>query len=312
LWFHHKNYKRKGSISFLKGQFDTETKRQFTVQNFGRQHHKHMVLGNGNVSPLPPKVQDEAAAAIVNFWKSRYVQKWKQQRLIIRAKPTTAPTPRKVAEKRKDRNNNIISPNDDIITSPNARRPHNRPSISATPVAAVSEEPSDIETETPCKPISSKRLFITTPAEFKTPSKHPTDVNTPSKCPTLSPTTPHMISELTASLNHLNVTPLVRRSNSYLSPTKASRARDAALLHAGKKNPGVGNALIRAGKMLEYDTEEKKLKTGGTIRARRAADGQLQKICQIKNVIVGIPPRELEASKCHQLWGPAASVPVVY
>jgi hypothetical protein len=38
----------------------------------------------------------------------------------------------------------------------------------------------------------------------------------------------------------------------------------------------------------------------------------LQKIRQIKNVIVGTPPRELEAYKCHQLWGPVASVPVGY
>jgi hypothetical protein len=127
-----------------------------------------------------------------------------------------------------------------------------------------------------------------------------------------------MISELTeSSLNYLNVTPAVKsRSQNFLSPTKASKARHEALLKAGRKNAGVGNALIRAGRVLKNnDIEEKTVLTNnGTKRAGSSADGILQTVGRINNnnVNVGSPPRELQAPKYHQLWGPAVTVPVGY
>jgi hypothetical protein len=121
-----------------------------------------------------------------------------------------------------------------------------------------------METSTPHKANPARKLFSLSP--------------TPRTTPTTSPTTPHMISELTESLNHLNVTPAVSRSHNFLSPTKASKARHEALLKAGRKNAGVGNALIRAGTVLKNDIEEKTLLTNGTRRAESAADGILQTV----------------------------------
>jgi hypothetical protein len=122
-----------------------------------------------------------------------------------------------------------------------------------------------------------------------------------------------MISELTKSLDHLNVTPAVSRSHNFLSPTKTSKARLEALLKAGRKNAGVDNALIRAGTVLKNDIEEKTLLTNGTRRAGSAADGILQTVRRINNVNVGSPPTEIREPKYHQLWGPAAvTVPVGY
>jgi hypothetical protein len=49
-----------------------------------------------------------------------------------------------------------------------------------------------------------------------------------------------------------------------------------------------------------------------TYRAGLSADGVLQTVRKIKNANVGSPPRDLQAPKFHQLWGPPVAVLVGY